>query len=590
MSGLRTLIRLSLLSSLSLGLLLLFSLIYSLPLHKQQLVVHRQLDHVPEGYIQIGKPNPNDLIQLTVGLVSPNMTQLEKRLDEISNVNHTNYGKYLSKADVEAFVRPDSNVTMAINAWLTGHNIKPKTTTPAGNRLTLEIPVNQAENLLNASFNVYSHILSNQTVTRVMQYSVPKGLTQAISFIHPISHFPSKPPNSGTRSRKRSVVPSEFSKSNTTSIIRRDAVCTPAPGNVEVDIACRKKALEQYHIPLDMDVPSTNDEVVILAFDESVRGSDVAYRSDVELSKVRLEIVSAHGGDNPANATSNNAVETDIAVQMVLGVAPNSRITVISSPVNEDDDTNYLDAFEFLLQKETMSTVVSLSDVSDEASLDTEVINSVCHDIMQLTARGTTVVVASGDGGVTGTGKDPMTCNTFHATFPTICPHALSVGATQIFPNNTETAAAYSGGGFSNKVPMPSYQTEVVGNYLKQLGDKYSGLYNPQGRGFPDVSILGGWIHFVDPGASGALGTAVSAPLIAGVIAAMNDHRRAKGQGPLGYIHPMLYANTDAFTDITQGSNPGCNTDGFPAMGGWDPVNIFFIMFIVGYLSDEIFM
>jgi tripeptidyl-peptidase-1 len=34
----------------------------------------------------------------------------------------------------------------------------------------------------------------------------------------------------------------------------------------------------------------------------------------------------------------------------------------------------------------------------------------------------------------------------------------------------------------------------------------------------------------------------------------------------------LQYANPQAFNDITTGNNPGCGTNGFPAMAGWDPV------------------
>ena len=47
----------------------------------------------------------------------------------------------------------------------------------------------------------------------------------------------------------------------------------------------------------------------------------------------------------------------------------------------------------------------------------------------------------------------------------------------------------------------------------------------------------------------------------------------SKGLQPLGFLNPWLYAS--GFTgliDITKGSNPGCNTQGFPAVPGWDPV------------------
>lgn len=57
--------------------------------------------------------------------------------------------------------------------------------------------------------------------------------------------------------------------------------------------------------------------------------------------------------------------------------------------------------------------------------------------------------------------------------FPSTCPHVTSIGATQINPGATvvepEVACnqvIFSGGGFSNVFPMPSYQQAAVQNYL----------------------------------------------------------------------------------------------------------------------------
>jgi len=54
----------------------------------------------------------------------------------------------------------------------------------------------------------------------------------------------------------------------------------------------------------------------------------------------------------------------------------------------------------------------------------------------------------------------------------------------------------------------------------------------------------------------------------------LNDELIAAGKSPLGFLNPFLYsaAGTAALTDITTGSNPGCNTNGFTARAGWDPV------------------
>jgi len=53
----------------------------------------------------------------------------------------------------------------------------------------------------------------------------------------------------------------------------------------------------------------------------------------------------------------------------------------------------------------------------------------------------------------------------------------------------------------------------------------------------------------------------------------LNDRLIAAGKSPLGFLNPFLYSTgASALNDITTGDNPGCNTNGFPADTGWDPV------------------
>ena len=67
-------------------------------------------------------------------------------------------------------------------------------------------------------------------------------------------------------------------------------------------------------------------------------------------------------------------------------------------------------------------------------------------------------------------------------------------------------------------------------------------------------------------------GSSFSAPLVTSLFALLNDELISNGNAPLGFLNPTLYSNPQAFTDITAGNNPGCNTDGFTAVSGWDPV------------------
>ena len=47
----------------------------------------------------------------------------------------------------------------------------------------------------------------------------------------------------------------------------------------------------------------------------------------------------------------------------------------------------------------------------------------------------------------------------------------------------------------------------------------------------------------------------------------------------MGFINPVLYANPSALNDIKKGNNPGCLTEGFTAVSGWDPVTGMFGIF-----------
>jgi tripeptidyl-peptidase I len=148
-----------------------------------------------------------------------------------------------------------------------------------------------------------------------------------------------------------------------------------------------------------------------------------------------------------------------------------------------------------------------------------------------------------------------------------------SVGATTGVP---ETSASFSSGGFSNIFSTPSFQSSAVSSYLSQLGSTNSGKFNRAGRGFPDVAAMGDNVEIIFQQQAGLVaGTSCSSPIFASIISLINDRRIAAGKSSLGFLNPFLYGTAaSTFNDITTGNNPGCNTNGFPAKTGWDPVSI----------------
>ena len=152
-------------------------------------------------------------------------------------------------------------------------------------------------------------------------------------------------------------------------------------------------------------------------------------------------------------------------------------------------------------------------------------------------------------------------------------PSMTSVGATTGVP---ETSASFSSGGFSNIFGTASYQENVVSAYLTKLGSTNAGLFNPSGRAFPDVAAMGENVEIAFQQEGGLVaGTSCSSPIFASQISLINDRLIAAGKPVLGFLNPFLYGPAaSTFTDITTGNNPGCNTNGFPAEVGWDPVSV----------------
>ena len=170
-------------------------------------------------------------------------------------------------------------------------------------------------------------------------------------------------------------------------------------------------------------------------------------------------------------------------------------------------------------------------------------------------------------------------------------PYVTSVGATFGPESGAPERACQadlggvitSGGGFSNLNPRPFWQDHAVQSYFMQ--QPYSGAFNRDGRGYPDVSLLGFNYESVIGGVNYAgSGTSASAPVFAAMVSLVNAARLSRGLGPLGFLNILLYSSHGNFiNDITEGdnscsavSNSGvancCEGLGFQAARGWDPV------------------
>ena len=219
------------------------------------------------------------------------------------------------------------------------------------------------------------------------------------------------------------------------------------------------------------------------------------------------------------------------------------------------------------------------------------------HVLMTAAAAGVTVISSSGDDGSSGcrnAGKrGPW------VTFPSTSPYVTSVGGTSLRLNRANRirrqvvwndarfgAPVAGGGGRSRLVARPAYQR---------------GRGVPRGvrRAVPDVAfyadaVPGYTFYWAGNAAQGGTpwfttgGTSISAPLLAGAVALIDQRARHAGRPGVGVINPSLYAlarrargaRPPVFRDVTSGTNDllgiGCcrARRNFDQATGWGSLNL----------------
>lgn len=541
----------------------LFSLALGNPLTRRAMQVHETIE-LPDGFAKVGTASPDTVLNMRIALAQNNPAGLTEALYDVSTPSSANYGNHLTKEEVEAFVAPTPETVSVVNAWLSENGISATTISPAGDWLAFSIPVSKANELLDTEFSEFKHLDTGDTSVRTLAYSIPADLQGHVDLVHPTITFPNPFAHLPVF-----VSPAKIQPNTPAANLSSEAV--PASCASTVTPAC-VQAL--YSIPTTPATQSSNVLGVSGFIEQFANQADLksfltSLRPDIA-STTTFTLQTLDGGTN-SQTRSQAGIEADLDIQYTVGIATGVPVTFISVGENFKDGglEGFLDIINFLLGESNPPHVLTTSYGQNENTISSSLANQLCTAYQQLGARGTSILFASGDGGVSG--SQSGRCTTFLPTFPSGCPFMTSVGATTGVP---ETAATFSSGGFSNVFTQPSYQTTAVNAFLTKLGTTNSGKFNKAGRGFPDVAAVGQNVEINQDNEFGLVaGTSCASPIFASVISLLNDRLIAAGKSPLGFLNPFLYSTgASALNDITTGDNPGCNTNGFPAGTGWDPV------------------
>ena len=502
-------------------------------------------------------------IFFTVALVQNQLglNKLEQIVLDISNPTSTNYGNYLSNAEIGKLVAPDASVQTHVFDYLTQQGFSCQLT-EIGDAIGCQGPRYLAEKVF----------LINPEWTH---HNIPSEIAADIDFIDGLTNR----------------VPTKFVEARNSSVTGGNPY--PDPGYVG------REVLENlYGLPKGFQ-----------AGDISIAA--VEYQGSSGYSNLDLVISQYENGEklNPVNLTLGPNgypdTETELDLQMISQAAEGSKIwyiggtqwlyTLIVKVLNSTQVPDVM-SMSWGWSADQMCTISKTGPCSNG---DSQLyVSRVDSEYMKAGARGITILVSSGDAGAPGRTNEQCTNATsqsgrireVNAAYPGSSPWVTSVGALYVVQDSTHPEWNFhsnlckvnncttgtqqaqvnqasvgwtAGGGTTYYQSTPVWQQSLVTEYLES-GTPFPRHFNKTGRFYPDVVALG---HNCPTWQNGGLaavdGTSCSSPMFAGFVGVLNQQRITQGKSKLGFLNPLLYhlyattrgTNRSVFTDVMEGNN-----------------------------------
>ena len=496
------------------GLLLTFAVIarvHAAPTPASELTILEKLHTIPYGWHQGHAPSVSQRLRLRIAVRQENAYDFEQHVLAISDPDHPKYGQHMKRDELKDMLRPSKEASSAILSWLNSEGVLAEDVENNGEWINFFVPTTEAERMLDTKFYYYSNSITDIERIRTLQYSVPEHLHQYIQMIQPTTRFGQMQPQRSTIYEHFDIGPSRESLHQYSGANLNATFC-----NTTITPQCLR---DLYHVGNFRGSTHNGGRMGICGYlKEYAKFSDfnaftkqyAPYAANENFTYVLI---------NGGLATQDDAVDDDVEANLDVQYAyPLSYPTPgyyystgglgelipdLDQPnISVNQNEPYLDFLHYILSlpDDELPTTLTTSYGEDEQSVPEPYTNRTCSLFAQLGARGVSVLFSSGD---TGPGSacqtnDGNKTTRFLPIFPAACPFVTSVGGT--FHVEPERAIGFSSGGFSDRFPRPSYQDAAVKEYLGILGDTWKGLYNPNGRGFPDVAAQAYNYTIIDKG------------------------------------------------------------------------------------------
>jgi len=511
---------------------------------------------VPSGWEMTGENvDRTGRMDVLVGLRRSNLDKMQALFEESSTPGHTRYLEHASWHEIGEMIRPSDEAIGATIGMLASKGATDISIANHGDYIRASVAMDELETLTEGSFQTFQQKSTGRRLVRLAGgVKLPTVVAKYVQTFTGLHGFPldAKPLVGNSSAGAQVVTPSVINKAYG---IDQQTVKKSGKPNIQ--------AIGQFQ---GQYVSATDLSKFCQAYDAE---------ADCSIAKFVGK-----------NTASQPGIESMLDTEYITGVAEGVTTWVYSYP-SVDFCSDLLTWAGDVAGESQHPYVVSLSYGSQKIDFcDSTTRTRLSEDVQKLGAMGVTVVIASGDDGSGGISRQGSNNGKLSPSFPASIPYALSVGATffesGLSGEEMATTQFGSGGGFSYDYDVPSYQSSAVSGYLAKDPKTGSCTYASNGRGSPDVSLLGEQFEVYTSGPFGGLeklavgGTSASTPSWGAIISLLNEEclSASGGSKTLGFVNPLLYQNADAFNDITKGSNAvGENAaSGWKCTVGWDAV------------------
>ena len=468
----------------------------------------------PRG-VDLGVVDPDAKFRAVLTFPIRNQAELMARVDSLYDPSSSGFRSYLTASDAVTRYAPTDSDFNDVKTWLTSQGFKVDRV--ARNRLMLQYSGTVRQ--FNAAFATELHEIKRSPDTwRAPAYAPIKPLEVPAALIGKVKRVLMPDPEAESGTLNADVAP----------------IVTTMPAGV-ADNLTPAQITKAYGIS-ELYAQGYKGAGVTIG----VVGATLFKNSDAQSMWQTFGITRK----NPTVVQTMEPIitrdlETTLDIQLAGAIAPEAEIIYYGGPDNSD--TTLLYTFNEAVGAAQVQ-VISDSFAHAEATTPYPVARAYNESAMLAAVMGITVVSASGD--------------SVQVDVPSNSPYVTAVGGTNVELNadsswKSEQSWGLAGCGRSRLFTLPTWQS---GAFAEAKGR----------RTVADVGVVVGpyWVKYLGKWTY-ADGTSASTPVFAGVVALIDQYRKAKGKPPVGFLNPVIYkhaATRSAFRDITQVGYGGCAT------------------------------